>query len=181
MRPDQILDAAQRLLLAEGLDAMTMDAVADAAGVGKGTIYHYYQSKAELLSTLRARYLARTVARAEEAACRRAPRTALRRVERFIDALLESTVENGPLVWILFHQTAIEGEDELAVVHEAFLGLIRQGVDSGEFRITDPAFTAGFILHGFQGTVESAFHSGHIEPARLKSGMRKVIRSLLTP
>ena len=52
VRPDQILDAAQALLLSNGPMGTTMDAVADAAGIGKGTIYHYYSSKAELLSAV---------------------------------------------------------------------------------------------------------------------------------
>lgn len=77
-----------------------------------------------MLSALQARYLARAVAKAEEAA--RKPRlgTALRQVERFIDALLESTMENSALIWILFHQTAVE-EDELSAVHDALLRLVR--------------------------------------------------------
>jgi len=43
-----ILDAALRLLAADGYARMTMDAVAAAAGVSKATIYLRYRSKADL-------------------------------------------------------------------------------------------------------------------------------------
>src|SRR5436190_23458154 len=89
VRPDQILDAAEQVLLARDDGAMTMDAVAVAAGVGKGTVYHYYSSKADVLAALRARWVERTVTEAERAARARRPRTALQRIERFLEALLD--------------------------------------------------------------------------------------------
>jgi len=177
-RPDQILDAAERLLVAEGAAAMTMDAVAAAADVGKGTIYHYFRSKAELLSALRNRYLARAVARAAQAA-ELLGGAAMDRVERFVDVLLDSIEANGPLIWVLFHETAIEEDDELAAVYEPLLALVTEGAENGEFPISDPAFTTGFILHGLHGTVESAFHSGDVDPGQLKSGLRSAIRAIL--
>jgi AcrR family transcriptional regulator len=45
---DAILDAAAELLLTEGLAAVTMDDVAERAGVSKATIYRWWESK-ELL------------------------------------------------------------------------------------------------------------------------------------
>jgi len=177
-RPDQILDAAERLLVAEGGAAMTMDGVATAAGVGKGTIYHYFRSKADLLSALRNRYLARAVTRAEQAAGLPGG-AAMDRVERFVDVLLESIGANGALIWILFHETAIEEDDELAAVYEPLLALVTEGAEKGEFPISDPAFTTGFILHGLHGTVESAFHNGVVDPGQLQSGIRSAIRAIL--
>jgi AcrR family transcriptional regulator len=43
-----ILDAAADLLLARGLDAVTMDAVAERAGVSKATIYRWWPTKETL-------------------------------------------------------------------------------------------------------------------------------------
>jgi AcrR family transcriptional regulator len=181
MRPDQILDAAERVLVDGGADAMTMDAVAEAAGLGKGTIYHHYGSKAELLGAMRSRYLTRTVTRAAAAAREgRRGRRALGRVDQFLESIVQSSADNHELLWILFHQTGIEEEDELAGIHEELLALVNEGVQSGEFVLDDPDFTAGFLLHGFQGMTESAFHKGNRDVVALARRLRHVTRALLT-
>ncbi|RJO68350.1 TetR/AcrR family transcriptional regulator [Nocardia panacis] len=47
-----ILDATRAMLLEHGAQAVTMDRVAAAAGVGKGTIFHRFGSRAGLLHEL---------------------------------------------------------------------------------------------------------------------------------
>ncbi|WP_067545372.1 TetR/AcrR family transcriptional regulator [Nocardia crassostreae] len=47
-----ILDATRTLLVENGAEALSMDRVAAAAGVGKGTIYHRFGSRANLLYAL---------------------------------------------------------------------------------------------------------------------------------
>ena len=44
----RILDAAHRLFYTSGLNAVSMDAVAAAAGIKKANLFHYYPSKAAL-------------------------------------------------------------------------------------------------------------------------------------
>ncbi len=51
-RTQEILAAARRLMEQEGVDALTMDEIAQAARVAKGTIYLYFQSKDELIQAL---------------------------------------------------------------------------------------------------------------------------------
>jgi AcrR family transcriptional regulator len=51
-RTGEILAAARRLMDQEGVDALTMDEIAQAAGVAKGTLYLYFQSKDELIQAL---------------------------------------------------------------------------------------------------------------------------------
>lgn len=47
-----LLDAAQRLVAEHGLDALTMDAVATEAGVGKGTVFRRFGSRDGLMAAL---------------------------------------------------------------------------------------------------------------------------------
>ena len=48
----QVVDAAQTLFLAHGYGAVSMDAVARAAGVSKATLYAYFTSKDQLFGTI---------------------------------------------------------------------------------------------------------------------------------
>jgi len=47
-----ILQAALRLFASKGLQEATMDEIAQAAGLGKGTIYYYFDSKEALIEDL---------------------------------------------------------------------------------------------------------------------------------
>lgn len=51
-RTREILAAARKLMEQGGLEAVTMEEIATAAGVAKGTLYLYFQSKEELIQEL---------------------------------------------------------------------------------------------------------------------------------
>jgi len=48
-RPAEIMEAAQKLFSTRGFRATSLDRVAEAAGVTKGAIYHYFRGKEDLL------------------------------------------------------------------------------------------------------------------------------------
>ena len=56
-RRNEILDAAERLFAAQPDGLPSMDELANAAGVAKGTLYLYFPSKEEVLVALHERYL----------------------------------------------------------------------------------------------------------------------------
>lgn len=47
-REQEILDTALKLFLAQGEEGVTVEMIADAVGIGKGTIYKHFKSKAEI-------------------------------------------------------------------------------------------------------------------------------------
>jgi AcrR family transcriptional regulator len=56
-RVQAILDAADQILATDGVDALTMRRVADAAEVPIGTIYQFFEDKSAVLSAVAYRYL----------------------------------------------------------------------------------------------------------------------------
>lgn len=61
-REEAILDAVNRLLSEKGYDLMTMDDVADAVGVAKGSLYKHFSSKEKLAAAVMTRLLDQTLA-----------------------------------------------------------------------------------------------------------------------
>ena len=51
-REERILDEAQTVLLARGAGAVTMERMAAAVGVSKGTVYQHFTSKEDLLAAV---------------------------------------------------------------------------------------------------------------------------------
>jgi AcrR family transcriptional regulator len=60
-REEAILDAVNRLLSEKGFDLMTMDDVADAVGVAKGSLYKHFASKERLAAAAMSRLLSQTL------------------------------------------------------------------------------------------------------------------------
>lgn len=52
VRRDELLDIAQRLIADVGYEAMSVESVTQAAAVAKGTFYHYFASKEDMLGQL---------------------------------------------------------------------------------------------------------------------------------
>ncbi len=48
-REQHIIDTALRLLIKQGIDQVTVSAISKEAGIGKGTVYKHFQSKAEIM------------------------------------------------------------------------------------------------------------------------------------
>ncbi len=51
-RQRQIVDAARGLFFSRGYDAVSIQEIIDAVGIAKGTFYHHFASKEELLERL---------------------------------------------------------------------------------------------------------------------------------
>ena len=60
-REEAILDAVNRLLSEKGFNLMTMDDVAEAVGVAKGSLYKHFSSKEKLAAAVMTRLLTQTV------------------------------------------------------------------------------------------------------------------------
>ncbi|WP_113699544.1 TetR/AcrR family transcriptional regulator [Nonomuraea lactucae] len=58
LREQAILRAAEELLEREGVEPMTVEAIATGAGISRGSLYFYFGSKQEVLTALVARTLA---------------------------------------------------------------------------------------------------------------------------
>lgn len=65
-RRETLLDVVERLVLDRGFDAMSMQSVADAAGVSKGGVYREFAGKHELLDAVLQRSTARLGGRVDE-------------------------------------------------------------------------------------------------------------------
>ena len=48
----QVMDGARKVFLADGFDAASMNEIARVAGVSKGTLYVYFDSKEDLFAAL---------------------------------------------------------------------------------------------------------------------------------
>lgn len=60
VRRDEILDSAQRLIYSRGYEPMAIQDILDELDIAKGTFYHYFESKQELLEAVIERLLAQT-------------------------------------------------------------------------------------------------------------------------
>jgi AcrR family transcriptional regulator len=96
---DQLLAAAARLFANQGYTATTMQQVAEAAGLGKATLYHYVRDKPALLAAIAGGHVARLEALVGEVAAEALPPEPhlARLIERFLRAYAHAQHEHRVL------------------------------------------------------------------------------------
>ena len=180
VRREQILDAAEHVLLERGLSSATMADVATRAGVAKGTVYLYYESKAELLAELRVRYLDRFATALTMPQGRPRPRSAAGAINHFIEGLFDFSVANQGLHHLLFHEAGFSEQDAFAGARALLGELIASGSSTGDFDVADEAFTTDFIIHGVHGALVSVLHDPKPDRRRFVTRTGQLVKRTLT-
>jgi AcrR family transcriptional regulator len=151
-----ILDAAVRVFARQGFHTCRVADIADEAGVAYGLVYHYFQSKDEILDTLfLERWGVLLTAIAEVDAGPGAAEEKLGRVAGFI---FDSYAHDPELMQVIIVEVtraaSTFGRTHIAKIREAFEGIaeiVRGAQGTGEFRAdVDPQFAA----MAFYGAIE---------------------------
>jgi AcrR family transcriptional regulator len=120
-----ILDAASRVLVSQGFDGLTMQAVAKVAGVSPGSLYQYFPDKVSLVTQIIEAVSQREVEYQVAAIARLEPQD----LESMIAAMIRSTVafrrQEGPLMNAAIAAMPLVGHHPLLVerVRQASEGL----------------------------------------------------------
>jgi TetR/AcrR family fatty acid metabolism transcriptional regulator len=151
-----ILDAAVRVFARQGFHACRVSDIADEAGVAYGLVYHYFQSKDEVLDTLfleRWNVLLDAIREIDGQAI--AARQKLQAIASFIVDSYRHDPELMKVIIVEVTRAANSfGAAHLATIAEAYRqiqGIVEQAQRTGEFR---DAVTAEFAAMAFYGAIE---------------------------
>jgi len=156
VRREQLLDAAAAVMVEKGFASMTVADVAERAGVAKGTVYLYFDTKEDLVTGLQARYASALVNLASALNEGKGSETA--RLGSFLRATVDFHVSERELHEVLFHQAGMRDGDALHALSLELQTFVDRGVATGAFEVADVPFTTQFLLHGLHGALVSFLH-----------------------
>lgn len=178
LRREELLDAAQRLFLDKGIGATSIDDIASAAEVAKGTFYLYFASKEVLLHELQERFVTRFLERLEAAMDRCGPDRWRLRLQAWVKTIIEGYLENIRLHDVIFHETHHQQYDRHSMTHNPVIDqlttLFGGGAKAGAWVSEDPRATAIMFFHAMHGGVDAAIADSK------KVNRVKLIRSITT-
>jgi len=175
-RRDSILRAARHVIGRQGIAGASMQAIADEAGVAKGTLYLYFRDRGDLVEQVASSILEDLLARVRAAIAGQRPlREAHREVVRtnleFFDAnqdflrVYVDTREHERVPWHRRRRRPQYGEYlELLSFHFA------AAVTRGEMKPLDPSRVALFFAEGLRGVLSRGSRSATAQPRRTWSG-----------
>lgn len=190
VRYNEILDCAQDLFFSWGYEATSIQTIIDEVGIAKGTFYHYFHSKEELLDGVIERMLYQTL-EAVTPVMEDEQLNSLEKFNYFVNYIGNWKLENKTFfkeVMLAYNreENALFREKlKLASIRTTvpLLGqIIRQGIMEGEFEADDPELVAEIIIEMGQPlsrTFAELINSGGWSGDRLES-IRKRVRGYHT-
>jgi AcrR family transcriptional regulator len=153
--PERILEAACDLIAAEGIDEVRIARVAQRAGASTSLIHHYFSTREELLEQA----LIHSFEQAGDERFRSSPDAEETATEALARGIAQSLPFPGPqerewVLWVELWLRAVREPDLRPVAARLYgryrdwvAGLIRAGVESGEFRSdADPEALADIAM-----------------------------------
>jgi TetR/AcrR family fatty acid metabolism transcriptional regulator len=147
---EAIFEAATLVLSQHGTSGLTMDRVAAAARLAKGSLYNYFSSKDDLIGFVLARIVEPIGEAVAEISHGELP--ARTKLEAVLRVLFEHIAQNRGVLGVLIRDDAGRDarESSMQSAHEAATGhfatIFRQGITEGVFRAFDPVLGAEVLL-----------------------------------
>jgi AcrR family transcriptional regulator len=164
-----ILAAAIRVFARQGFHTCRVSDIADEAGVAYGLVYHYFESKDQILDTLfLERWDVMLAAIADADASERSPRDKLAGIAGFIVDSYRHDPELMKVIIVEVTRAANTfGRTHLAKIRDAYAliaGIVRRAQRDGVFRAE---ITPEFAALAFYGSIEQVLSGWIFEGARV--------------
>lgn len=158
-RRNEIAVAAAEVFNQKGFRGTTLEAVAQAMGIDRASLYYYIGSKEELFDEVVREVTEANVARAE--AIKQTEAAPADKLRSLILDLMGSYAENYPLLYVYIRENLdhVAGDRTAWSRHmkslnkryeEAVIAIIQEGLDTGAFR---PVASARIIAYGVVGMI----------------------------
>ncbi len=186
-RRAQILRAARAIFVERGYQSARVEDVASRAGLSKGAVYFYFESKREIFDALVEEELAVTRSFLAEAERDTRP-AAIKLIDlgrKYLDYF--AGLKTPPRFFLLMSELAIRDEDvrrQVNAVHEEFVSatekVITQGIEEGAFRPYDARAVALFLKAFIDGLAGQSAVGMRPDADRLATdGLRVLLQGLL--
>jgi AcrR family transcriptional regulator len=182
IRIDDLMAAAADLFIAKGIDVTTVDDIVAKAGVAKGTFYHYFDTKADVIVALRDRFAAEFITRADTAVAACPPDDHPRRLSAWLSGAVETYLARYELHDIVFHDfthSQRRSREKDAVIAQ-LVTLLDDGRRVGVWRFRSARAAALIIFDGMHGVVDDAIASGQHDPKPLVQLLSEAFSRMLT-
>lgn len=174
-RKNEIMNAAEALFARDGFAHVPVARILEVVGIAKGTFYHHFESKEELLHAILERKLEGIASRARMAAGASLP--AVRKLQAVLSVLfapggpggveLDASDEKHALMHVKLTSMFF------ALVEPILAGVTEEGVRNGEFRTGEPADVTQILLRGISGYM--SVHYGEMkDPVKARHNLKQV-------
>ncbi len=153
-RKNEFLDTAQALFYSQGYDQTSVNAIIDHMGVSKGTFYHYFESKEQLLDSLIERLAGQIIARIKES-IDDPELDAITKLNRFFETSAGIKAANRELILTLMRTVYADhnivmrqkmNARQVALAGPLMTRIIQQGIAEGVFNTAYPDLIANLIF-----------------------------------
>lgn len=161
VRLDELMSAAEQLFLAQGVDSTTINEIVELAQVAKGTFYHYFASKNELLAAMGERYTTQFLKRLEEKIDTCEADDWLGRLCTWIEESIEAYADTYHLHDIVYtnHHHHNRTNLEKNAILEQLQVILENGTRVGVWQIAEPRITSLLIYAGVHGATDDIIAS----------------------
>ncbi|OIQ50862.1 Fatty acid metabolism regulator protein [Pseudodesulfovibrio hydrargyri] len=157
-RRADLLESASRLFVEKGYASTTMNEIAADAGFAKGTLYHYFSTKAELLMSLREEFDQRIerLIRARVDRCRADDWRG--RIRAWIAGAVDGYFALSDLHDVVIYGTEMPFRNSMldSEVTRSLAALIADGVRAGAWKVEDCRWMAVMMFYCFRGGCDEA-------------------------
>ncbi|SUA92478.1 TetR/AcrR family transcriptional regulator [Pandoraea pulmonicola] len=156
VRLEELMAAAEALFLEKGVDAATVSEITERAKVAKGTFYHYFASKTDMLEALKTRYTRQFLAQLESAVRACAPDDWPQRLRVWIRTTMQTYVathRTHDMVYASHHHYDRTNAERNAIL-EQLTDILTQGEAAGAWRSSPPRVLALILYSGVHGATD---------------------------
>lgn len=178
-----MLDAAERVLVAQGLQATKVEDITAEAGVAKGTFYLYFATKEDVIRAVQRRHFQAMLDKVAEASLRLGEGDFWAVSDALIDTMIAYDLEHRN-----WYRNVAQGwapppsefSNERDVIQKVVAAAIEHGMAAGHCHAADPGVTALLLCSAIEGSLHQiCMTEAEPDAAHLAAELKRFVRKVL--